>query len=189
MCRRRAFQASKAVDERRLDETWGQFMRVVELSQCMKNGVVRLSATAERDGDGPSRQLYFEFKVPDPVAIDDSADPIAAALLIAAMRVGEVLEIEQPISPRLHFNLPRICNIFHTWWPERFSRIEIKTSPRRGPPPIAQARAATFFRRRRFILQPVKVSAAGGDDRHPSYKFDLHAGNRNAFGEVPWRGR
>jgi len=91
-------------------------------------------------------ELYFDFGMPDPVQpVDGIADPMAAALLIKAMSAKEALEIEEPISPRLHFNLPRIRDIFHSWWPDRFSRIDIRTSPRLESSSPPKPLAATFF--------------------------------------------
>lgn len=100
----------------------------------------------ERENDQEGFELYFDFGMPDPVQlVDGIADPMAAALLIKAMNTKEALEIKEPISPRLHFNLPRIRDIFHTWWPDRFSRIDIRTSPRLESSSTPKPLAATFF--------------------------------------------
>ena len=109
------------------------------------NGIVRLSAFVEKDSDHTPLQLYFDFRAQKEEQVDNGADPIAAALLLLAMRTGEALEIEHPISPRLHFSLPRIREIFCTWWPDLFSRVEIKTSSRRDVIMQPQPCAGVFF--------------------------------------------
>lgn len=77
--------------------------------------------------------------------IDDTADAFAAACLIKSMRVNEPLEITSPISNRLHVMLPRIRDIYHTWWPALFKRVPIRTTPRSELPAAPQKTTATFF--------------------------------------------
>jgi hypothetical protein len=66
-------------------------------------------------------------------------------MLIPAMRRGEPLHISPPLSAQLCFRLPRIRDIFHTWYPGEFSRIAIHTTPRECTHDKPQPRAATFF--------------------------------------------
>jgi hypothetical protein len=76
--------------------------------------------------------------------VSESSDPFAVAMLIPAMMRGEPLEITPPISRRLHFELPRIRDIFHAWHPES-ARCEIRTTTRTLDPVSQPSRAATFF--------------------------------------------
>jgi hypothetical protein len=117
-------------------------MRLVDVMIRKRANGARITGTVER---GRSRfDVYFDYQVPDATSLDASADAFAAAMLLPCMRAGESLEVTPPISPQLSFNLPRIRDIFHTWWP-RLSRIEIITQPSAvllGP---AHDGAATFF--------------------------------------------
>jgi len=89
--------------------------------------------------------FYYRFSGLTEEGVDDTPDAFAAACLIKSMRANEPLEIEAPICRRLHVMLPRIRDIYHTWWPELFKQIPIKTNPRerRGRPP--EKSTATFF--------------------------------------------
>lgn len=89
--------------------------------------------------------LYYTFFGATEEHIDDTADAFAAACLIKSMRVNEPLEIASPISNRLHVMLPRIRDIYHTWWPALFKRVPIRTVPRLELPAAPQKTTATFF--------------------------------------------
>jgi hypothetical protein len=60
------------------------------------------------------------------------------------MRAGEALRIAAPVSPRLAMMLPRIRDIFHTWWPH-LSRIDIDVTSAVAGAATAPNRSATFF--------------------------------------------
>jgi hypothetical protein len=60
------------------------------------------------------------------------------------MRAGEALRVAPPISPRLSVMLPRVRDIFHTWWPH-LSRVDLDLVPDDRRSPASPARAATFF--------------------------------------------
>lgn len=119
-------------------------MRLNRVTIRRNGGAVRLVGEVESERRPEPFELYFEF----PAAYEDflsvSADPFAVAMLVPAMMQGELLEIRPPLSPRLHFHLGRIRDIFHTWHPE-FRRSEILATPGAGAPRPAACRAATFF--------------------------------------------
>ena len=71
-------------------------------------------------------ELYYTFFGAEEGHVDDTADAFAAACLIKSMRVDEPLEIVSPISNRLHVMLPRIRDIYHTWWPALFKRVLLR---------------------------------------------------------------
>jgi hypothetical protein len=73
-----------------------------------------------------------------------AADAMAAAMLIPAMRLAEPLEIVPPLSPLLAASLPRIRDVFHTWYPA-LARIDIRCTADATPPTSRPGRAATFF--------------------------------------------
>ena len=88
--------------------------------------------------------VYFEYPVSCREFVAPTADAFAAAMLVPAMKAGERLEIVPPISPRLHFNLPRIRDVFHTWHKD-YHRIEIDARPAEQKPAVTSRQAATFF--------------------------------------------
>ena len=119
-------------------------MRVLDINISVRSNSVRLTGTVEREQTGERVDVYFDYRLPDSTFVDATADALAAALLLPCMRAGEVLEIIPPISPQLCFSLPRIRDIFHTWWPQ-FSRIQILTTPGVVASDPVRNHAATFF--------------------------------------------
>ena len=89
-------------------------------------------------------ELYFEFPAEYQDFVSVSADPFVVAMLVPCMENKEPLEVTPPISPQLHFNLPRIRDIFHRWYPY-LPQIEIEGRPRVEQPRSRPNRAATFF--------------------------------------------
>jgi hypothetical protein len=89
-------------------------------------------------------EVFFQYQTTDPTFVSAEADALAAAMLLPAMRRGERLAIPAPIAPLLCFNLPRIRDIFHTWWPE-FPSSELCVTPRVNGADAPAPRAATFF--------------------------------------------
>ncbi len=89
-------------------------------------------------------ELYFKFPIEYTDFVTVSADPFAVAMLAPAMVAGETLQIVPPVSPRLHFQLGRIRDIFHAWYPW-LTRSEIEASPGAVDTRPVAHRAATFF--------------------------------------------
>lgn len=109
-------------------------------------GDVTLKADIRRHRtDRPNLEIYYKFFGVTENDIDDSPDAFAAACLIKSMRANEPLEIEAPISARLHVMLPRIRDIYHHWWPDLFKSIPILTSPRQTQDQLPKKTTATFF--------------------------------------------
>jgi hypothetical protein len=119
-------------------------MRLIEIRTTQTGELARVTGTIERQRSGQRFECYFEYRIPDSGFPGNAADAFAAALLLPAMRAGEPLEIVPPISPRLAFNLPRIRDIFHTWWPD-FPRIGIDLNTRADESRPRASGAATFF--------------------------------------------
>ena len=119
-------------------------MRLIDVTTRPNGDATRLTGTIQREGPQEQFEVYFEYRAPHEKLVGSGADALAAALLLPAMRAGESLNIVPPISARLSFSLPRIRDIFHTWWPH-LPRIEIysrNSAAHAGPPPDG---AATFF--------------------------------------------
>jgi hypothetical protein len=110
----------------------------------VREGEVRLEALL-RQTQLPDVRLYFAFQTPDPETVGLFGEPFAAAILPWAMARREPLRVAQPLSPQFAFSLPRVRDIFHTWWPRLFASVELDLAAQaeRGPPP--QPRGATFF--------------------------------------------
>ena len=88
--------------------------------------------------------VYISYEVPDAGFVRAAPEAMAAAGLLPAMRAGEPLRIDSEMSPRFCFNLPRIRDIFHSWWPE-FGRIELTLRPYADATIRPGAGAATLF--------------------------------------------
>lgn len=119
-------------------------MRISDIHTTTNSDIVRLSATVDKLPPEHPVEVFFEFRVPDGNLREATVDAFAAALLLPSMRAGEPLEIVPPLSSNLCFNLPRIQDVFHTWWPH-FSRVPISATPRIGNAPAQRTGGATFF--------------------------------------------
>lgn len=119
-------------------------MRLLDISVRGAGDAVRLVGLVERGSPAEEIEVYFEFpaRYRDFVAL--SADPFAIAMLVPALRRAESLEILPPVSPRLHFELPRVRDIWRAWYPS-LPRIDIRTSARAESAPLRAQRAASFF--------------------------------------------
>ena len=117
-------------------------LRAVE-AQARGQGI-RLSGEVERIRPADRFEVSFEFDLSASMVMTAIADPFAAAMLMPSMQSGEPLEIIPPVSPRLSFNLPRIWDIFHTWWPH-LARIPIRAEPRPIHARHGPDCGATFF--------------------------------------------
>jgi hypothetical protein len=117
-------------------------VRLVDVTLAPSGHSTRMTAVIERRA-GERIEPYLEYSA-ESEFVGCGADAFAAAMLLPAMRAGETLCIRPPVSPRLCLMLPRIRDIFHTWWPH-LARVDIDVTPADAdsrPPP---ARMATFF--------------------------------------------
>lgn len=121
-------------------------MRLVNVEAEAQGETTRLSGTVERETSSPRTfEVSFEFTVSDEQFTGRAeADAFAAVMLMPCMQSGEPLHIVPPISPRLLFNLPRIRDIFHTWWPH-LARVPITAESVTACNPSRPKRAGTFF--------------------------------------------
>lgn len=105
---------------------------------------VQLVGVVERNAPSGAFELYFDYPVEYRDFIPASADAFAISLFMPAMLAREQLVIRPPISPRLHFHLARVGDIFRSWNPELAPcRIESTPGAVEAPPPARGA--ATFF--------------------------------------------
>jgi len=68
-----------------------------------------------------------------------------AALLFLAMKLGEDIEVEQPISPRFHYGVGQFIEFFHLWFPGRLKRIEVRSPGLRVPEPADAEAVVSCF--------------------------------------------
>ncbi|WP_421121127.1 hypothetical protein ACE2AJ_07600 [Aquihabitans daechungensis] len=120
---------------------------------------MRANAPAVRDGglvidvDGPDGSSALTFRLPPGIEAGCRADASLAATLFPAMRNGQDLTIEGPVSPRLLAGVDAIQAVFCTWdralrlrhpW---YRRVDVRSTQ---PPPSSSARTdergtAAFF--------------------------------------------
>jgi hypothetical protein len=118
-------------------------MRLLRVSTTTQADGVRLTG-AIQPAIGDVFDVHVDYNGCDAACVATGADGIVAAMLIPAMQAGEDLEVDVPISPLLCFSLPRIRDVFHTWYPA-FKRIEIRCLPADPATGERPANAATFF--------------------------------------------
>jgi hypothetical protein len=118
-------------------------VRLLDVTVARKGAGTRMTGLVERADGGERFEAYLEYGV-DAEFVGNGAEAFAAAMLLPAMRAGEDLRVPVPVSPRLCVMLPRVRDVFHTWWPE-LARVDIDLTPAdidRRPP---ATRTATFF--------------------------------------------
>lgn len=101
-------------------------LKVSQITSERTEAGTRLRATVECKGlsiDGAT--LWFEFPDEYSEYCSESANPWVAALLMPAMRLGKVLKINAPVSPRLLEGANKFMEIMHQWAPE-YKQIDIQ---------------------------------------------------------------
>lgn len=105
---------------------------------------MRLVGHVERSHPPEKFDLYFQFPAAYSTFLNELADPFAAAMLIPAMKAGDRLEIGVPVSQGFTFNLSRIRDVFHSWFPE-LARVEIESVKEQAAVSDGPSHAASFF--------------------------------------------
>lgn len=111
----------------------------------IRHGADTIRVVGQLEWRGRTQELHFEYPASYAAFVSPHADAFAAALLPAAMRAGEDLAIVPPLSETLAFQLGRIRDVFHCWYPEEMARIALDVRTRPSTPRRAPSRAATFF--------------------------------------------
>jgi hypothetical protein len=139
-------------------------MRLLETRIERADGVVRLVGVLERS-DGRADEVYLGFDEAASELVADTADAFLPALLVPCLWAGETLRIEPKVSRTLVRHLPRIQDIYLSWFP-RLKRIavEVTAAPER---PAAGTKVGTFF--------------SGGVDSF----YTLHRSRQGAIPGVP----
>jgi hypothetical protein len=121
-------------------------MRLRETRLERRDGVVRLVAVVEHRG--AHLEPFFAYPEAFEAFVVESADPFVPALLVPALHAGEPLEIDPPVSRLLLSRLPRVQDIYLSWFPppaHPFRRIEVAARPREGPAGPPAAGVGAFF--------------------------------------------
>lgn len=89
-------------------------------------GGVRLSVRVEVEGRPlTTDELWFDFPQSPSERFSGCADGFVVALLLLAMARGEDIHVHSMLDRRLLANLVEYQRIFHTWFPELFTPVEI----------------------------------------------------------------
>lgn len=70
--------------------------------------------------------LWFRYPEKYYDRINLRADGFVFTALVVAMYLGEDLIIEAPVSQRLAYHLPEYRNVFHSWYPKIFKKVNLK---------------------------------------------------------------
>lgn len=68
--------------------------------------------------DVPAGEVWFRVEERWADWIHTGPEPAAAALLFAAMALGEDIELCEAVSSRFHYGFQRAVEHFHLWWPQ-----------------------------------------------------------------------
>ena len=129
-------------------------MRVSEIEVVADDEFAELRArvTCERDPDDDAWFAPFTLWHRYPAACapwlrPDNGDPWLAALLLAAMARRERLVVPAPVSARLAASVPTLQDVFATFRPATYARVEVEVPVRAEPLPAPEAAPAVglFF--------------------------------------------
>ena len=92
-----------------------------------KEDILRYSARVETrsQADHLPKTLWFEFPREYESFLHPGMEGFVATLVPLAMALGEDIEVEAPLSPRLVFHLKRYQQIYHHWQPHFYQPIAI----------------------------------------------------------------
>jgi len=100
-------------------------MKLVAVEKKIVQGMVRLCGRVQLANGRGEMTPFFEFPGQFAPLVTEKADPFVAALLLPAMASGEELVVEPSVSGRLWENLPRIQEIFNSWYPDVLKPIQV----------------------------------------------------------------
>ncbi len=97
-------------------------------TKTIKDGQVHIASRFELDTSLPylPDELWYRFPEKYAEKIFQRSDAFAATGLLMAMYTGEDLKIRGTISPKLAYNLFEYRNIYHTWYPDFFKKVDIQ---------------------------------------------------------------
>src|SRR4051812_46527229 len=96
-------------------------MKIFLPKTILKTSTVRISTKFELASE--LEELWFEFPLDSQPSTD--SDPFVLALLLLAMQKKEEIYVEGTLSRNLLKGIERYQQVFHSWYPDRFSQIKI----------------------------------------------------------------
>ncbi len=107
-------------------------MRLNKPQKQIINDKIRISADLFFDSPvkPPVKQLWFEFPLRFAPIINVTSDPFLVAVLMLAMKRGEDITVEEPISAKLLQGLQKYQERFVAWAPSDYQAINIHAEPR-----------------------------------------------------------
>src|SRR5918996_824535 len=100
-------------------------MRVTDVEVAEVNGQSELRATVQGKRLRKPFRLWYRFPTDFIGSIEpDNGDPFVAALLLPAMKTGEPIEMDLPVSRRLRRSLRDIQGIYRCFSP-RLATIQL----------------------------------------------------------------
>lgn len=101
-------------------------IRTPEISH--KNGLHVLSARIEMATKTIyfPRTMWYAVSGIDPHFVPGQSDAFLVSLLVAAMKLGEDIRVDGPVSSRLAHGLDQYKRILNTWWPDSFKTVNIE---------------------------------------------------------------
>lgn len=106
-------------------EPWRELDDQIELAATLRS-------TAE------SRRLWWRVPATWRESLTTWADPFVIGLCFDMMSIGETVVVEAPVSPSLLANLESFMDIWHSWVPASYRRIQIRAKDEIEPPEPAQ---------------------------------------------------
>ncbi|MFC1638864.1 hypothetical protein ACFL26_01165 [Patescibacteria group bacterium] len=103
----------------------------------------RISAPVEFGSSRKPVTAWFEIRRQDGIALSDRADAFLASLLPMAMRLGEDVEVEGTVSPRLLENTGEYQRLLCGWFPE-YRTVEVRCRRVVSPPAPRDAVMSAF---------------------------------------------
>jgi hypothetical protein len=70
-------------------------------------------------------ELWFRFQKVTGVEVSSDIDPFVVALLLLAMNKNESIRVRGTLSKKLFAGLNEYQRVYHSWFPDRFHRVDI----------------------------------------------------------------
>ncbi|MFL5821480.1 MAG: hypothetical protein ACJ76S_12440 [Solirubrobacteraceae bacterium] len=106
---------------------------VDDLRRASADGVCEISARVRRHG-AEERRLWWRFPQEFAPAAPDGS-PFLAGVLMWAMRHGDDVTVDGPVSPRLLANVDTVIAIFNSLFPAERRRVAVSAESGSPPPP------------------------------------------------------
>jgi hypothetical protein len=123
-------------------------MIVHQPTQAKSNGHIKVASRFEMQQTIPylPKELWYCFPERYAGHVNSRPDAFIPTALLMAMYTGEDLSVRGAVSPRLAYNLFEYMEIFHSWYPKHFKRVNITFNRLEAPAqPISKTRVATAF--------------------------------------------